>query len=110
MVNKEKKKRAVSAPGEGPATASAASSSYSRLLRVRKAWNNQGGDLSKKGRAGLPQEPPPSSFPVKIDGKEPYQVKAITSLRPLCTYTFVSQGGAALPSAGFLPEQNRLEL
>lgn len=71
----KQKKRAVSAEGEGPATASAASScSYSRLLRVRKAWNPQykieGISQNRKGRAGLPQEPPPL-FPVKIDGKEP---------------------------------------
>ncbi len=47
---------------------------------------------NREGRAGLPKGPP--LFPVKIDGKEPYQVKAITSLF-FYVRKLLFQGGAA---------------
>lgn len=51
---------------------------------------------NREGRAGLPKGPP--LFPVKIDGKEPYQVKAITSLF-FYVRKLLFPGGAALPPA-----------
>lgn len=79
---KQKKKRAVSAEGEGPATAETTDPLLvpSRLLRVWEALNPkyEGSLKIEKGGQGFRKDLP--LFPVKIDGKEPYQVKAITSL------------------------------
>lgn len=50
----------------------------------------------EKGGQGFRKSPP--LFPVKIDGKEPYQVKAITSLF-FYVRTPLFQSGAALPPA-----------
>lgn len=60
----KKKKRAVSAEGEGPATAETTDLLVpSRLLRVREAWNPKLNmqNRDREERAGLPQGPPPSS-------------------------------------------------
>ena len=94
FVPNKTKKRAVSAEGEGPATAE---TTYpllvpSRLLRVREAWNHQY-ERSLKiekggGRASARASP---LFPVNIDGKE----TDITSLF-LYVRTPLFQGGAAL--------------
>lgn len=53
---------------------------------------------SKLRRAGRASERASPLFPVKIDRKEPYQVKAITSLF-LYVRTPLFQSGAALPPA-----------
>jgi hypothetical protein len=76
-VNKQKK-RAVSAEGEGPATAETTDPLLvlSRLLRVREAWNHKYEGSGRVGRAS-------ARFflsPLPGMGKESYQVKAITSL------------------------------
>jgi hypothetical protein len=55
-------------------------------------------DPSKERRAGRASARASPLFPVKIDGKEPYQVKAITSLL-IYVRTPLFQGGAALPPA-----------
>lgn len=100
-MNKQKKKRAVSAEGEGPATAETTDpplvpiavcyeSGKPGILNMR--------DPSKERRAGRASARASPLFPVKIDGKEPYQVKAITSLL-IYVRTPLFQGGAALPPA-----------
>lgn len=92
----QKEKRAVSAEGEGPATAETTDPLLvpSRLLRVREAWNHQyeGSLKIEKGGQGFRKSLP--LFPVKIDGKE-------TDITSLFIYvrTPLFQGGAALPPA-----------
>lgn len=95
-MNKHTKKRAVSAEGEGPTTAETTDPLLvpSRLLRVREAWNPQyeGSLQIEKGGQGGRRSGASPLFPVKIDGKEPYQVKAITSLF-IYVRTSLFQGG-----------------
>lgn len=93
-----KKKRAVSTEGEGPATAETTDPLLvpSRLLRVWEARNPKY-ERSEKGGQGF-RKGLPLFFPVKIDGKEPSQVKAITSLF-IYVRTPLFQGGTALPPA-----------
>ncbi len=92
---KPKKKRAVSATGEGPATAETIDPILvpSRLLRVREAWNpkyegslkiEKGGQGFRKGLTPLPgQDRWEGALSSKGHNQPLY----------LCTYTFVSGWG-----------------
>ena len=87
----QKKKRAVSAEGEGPATAETTDPLLvpSRLLRVREAWNHQyeGSLKIEKGGQGFRKSLPP------LPGQDRWEGDGHNQPLYLCTYTFVSGWG-----------------
>lgn len=84
----QKEKRAVSAEGEGPATAETTDPLLvpSRLLRVREAWNHQyeGSLKIEKGGQGFRKSLPP------LPGQDRWEGDGHNQPLYLCTYTFVS--------------------
>ncbi len=99
---KQKRKRAVSAEGEGPATAETTDPILvpSRLLRVREAWNPkyEGSLKIEKGGQGFRKGLPPLPGQDRWEGA--LSSKGHNQPLYLCTYTFLSRWGrAALPPA-----------
>lgn len=92
---RKKKKRAVSAEGEGPATAETTEPLLvpSLLLRVREAWNPQyeGSLKIEKGGQDFRKNLPPLPGQDRWEGA--LSSKGHNQPLYLCTYTFVSGWG-----------------
>lgn len=101
---KQKKKRAFSSGGEGPATAETTNPLLvpSRLLRIWEAWNPQyeGSLQIEKGGQGFRKSLPPLPGQDRWEGA-PSSKGHNQSLYLFYVRTPLFQGGAALPSAGF---------